>query len=240
MIDASEASALGLKQTGEGGEVEGVGNEAAMAFPSSVPEIIIGGVDYGPVEVLVADLGKLRERYGAPMHGILGYSLIKDNAVLIDYQSETVTIWRGAAPAAPRNCNSSYRVPLQFLANDDRLILLPDLMIDGHEVSAFLDTGSSNGLRIDVDAESIAPIRSRLPEGVESKSVGARGVASQRRATLEHPVRLGPLEVERVEVALVKRAPLAVGVGNRFFEALGARLLIDIPGRQVGVFTQCQ
>ncbi|MCT2558621.1 aspartyl protease family protein [Tsuneonella sp. YG55] len=83
-IDASQASTLGLKKTGEGGEVEGVGNEAAMAFPSSVPEIIIGGRDYGPIEVLVADLGKLRERYGAPMHGILGYSLIKDNAVLID------------------------------------------------------------------------------------------------------------------------------------------------------------
>lgn len=238
-IDDDLAAALGLATLGEEGEIVGVGSENPTAYPSVIERAEIGGRPVGPIEVLVLDIARLEERYGGPLHGVLGYSLLKDHAVQIDYRSGTVTFYDNGVTASEPACATAYRFPLEFLAPDDRLILLPGFSIGGVELPTFIDTGSSNGVRIDVTAPAVEPILEILPEGTEPTAMGARGEARQRNANLAGAVRAGPLAPQNVEVALVEQAPLAVAVGNRFFQALDATLVIDMPAGQVGIHTGC-
>lgn len=238
-LDLTVAEAHGLKQTGEEGAIEGVGNNAATAYPSMLPTVTIDGTDYGPIEVLVMDMSRLSARYGAPLAGILGYSLLKDHAIRINYPAHQLTLFDGAAKDWPQHCAKAHRFPLRFLAEDDHLIVVPGLTVNGTEIPAFIDTGSSNGLRIDVDTQAIAQIREALPEGRASTSVGARGTASQHLALLSTPVELGPFTLHDADVAMVHGASMPIGIGNRFFEALEATLVVDIPGGMVGIFQDC-
>ncbi|WP_338466202.1 pepsin/retropepsin-like aspartic protease family protein [Novosphingobium sp. ZN18A2] len=239
-VDLAVARDHSLKQVGGHGEVEGVGKSTATAYPSIIPEISIGGERYGPLDVLVIDMSKLSAGYGAPLGGILGYSLFKDHAILIDYPTGQMTIFNGSAAREPSHCAKSYRFPLRFLSDDDHLITVPGLKIGGTEIPAFIDTGSSNGLRIAIDAPATADIRAALPEGRESTSVGARGTAAQRLAKLSTPVQLGPFTLDDADVAIVHGGSMPIGIGNRFFEALGATLLVDIPAEKVGLFEGCR
>ncbi len=238
-LDHALASAHGLSPLGEAEAVEGVGSNAATAYPATLDRLAIGGREYGPLDVAVMDMSKLSERYGAPLAGILGYSLLKDHAVLIDYPARLITLFDGAAQE-PRQCAAAYRFPLQFLSPEDRLIIVPGFSLGGVELPAFIDTGSSNGLRIDVNEPAVAPLLSSLPEGQQGSAVGARGEASQRTASLDMSVSLGDLSLRDPDVAMVRGASMAVGIGNRFFEALGAALLVDIPGGSVAIFQDCR
>jgi hypothetical protein len=240
-IDRRAAFAAGLKKLGKDEAIEGVGSDAATAYPSVIPSLDIAGRIYGPIEVLVNDMSKIRARYGAPLDGILGYSLLKDHAVLIDYPANRIALFEGAASTEPRGCRTVHRFPLRFRSDDDRSILVPGLAIGGIQIPAFLDTGSSNSLRIDVDAPSITSIRRMLPQGEAGTSVGARGEAHLRRGTLEVPVTLGPFRVDHADVSMVRESSpdLPVNIGNRFLRALGAKLLVDIPGRKVAIYGEC-
>ena len=243
-IDRPLAAALGLQRRGADGAVEGVGSDSATAYDSVLSELTIGGRSYGPIEVAVFDMSKLRTRFGRPLDGILGYTFLKDRAVVIDYASERVTLHPAGAEAADalRTCRKTHAFPLRFISEDDRIILVPGLKIAGVEVRAMLDTGSSNGLRIEDAAEEIAPLRHLLPAGQAGTSVGARGEASLRRGRLGAPATLGPFTVHDADVALVARRGGAlppVNIGNRFLRAMGARLLVDIPGRRVGFYADC-
>jgi len=239
-VDLAVARDHSLEKTGEHGEVDGVGNNGATAYPSVLPEITIGDRRFGPIDVLVIDMSKLSARYGAPLDGILGYSLLKDHAILIDYAVDEITFFDGAAGSEPARCTKAYRFPLKFASDDDHSILVPGLTVGGVEIPAFVDTGSSNGLRIDVDSPAVAEILAALPKGRESTTIGARGEASQRLASLPMSVKIGPFTLQGAEAAMVHGATAPIGIGNRFFEALGAKLLIDIPGGEVGIFQSCK
>ena len=241
-IDGAVARDLGLKALSAGGAIEGVGTETATAYPSVIPDLMIAGKSVGAVEVLVNDMTRLRERFGAPLDGILGYSLLKKHAVMIDYRANRITFYEGPARQDPKSCRTVHRFPLRFLSDDDRLILVPGLKIEGVEVPAMLDTGSSNNLRIGEGAPAIAPIRPLLPKGEAGSVVGARGQAAVRRGLLNGSVTLGPFRADRPEVALigVRNPRVPVSIGNRFLRTLGVRLLVDIPGGVVGLYSDCR
>jgi hypothetical protein len=240
-LDKADATAAGLKKLGEDEEVGGVGSDAATAYPSVISNLTIAGHDFGPIEVVVNDMSKLRARYGAPLNGILGYSLLKNHAVLIDYKANFITFFDGAAPA-PRGCRQAHRFPLRFRSEEDKTILVPGLRIGGVEVPAFLDTGSSNGLRIDADSTVVAPIVPILPKGEAGTSVGARGEAPVERGTLRVPIALGPFRLSEIPVSIVheEQHVKEVNIGNQFLRALGVKLLVDIPGGKVGLYGECE
>ena len=206
-----------------------------------IPSLDIGGRTYGPIEVLVNDMSKIRARYGAPLDGILGYSFLKDHAALIDYPANRIAFFEGAAGEEPRGCRKVHRFPLHFRSADDKSILVPGLAIGGVDVPAFLDTGSSNGLRIDVDSPTVAAIRSMLPEGELGTSVGARGQAEVRRGTLRVPVTLGPFRLDSADVSMVRESgrDLPVNIGNRFLRGIGAKLLVDIAAQRIAIYGDC-
>lgn len=241
-IDRKTAGTLKLNRRGAEAEVEGAGSSSsATGFESAIETLTISGRPFGPIDVVVADLSALRTRYDAALNGVLGYSLLKNHAVMIDYPRNRLTIFRNSG-ARPQGCRLSYSVPLRFESNDNRLILVPGLKIGGKEVPAFLDTGSSGGLRIEYEAPSVAKIRAMLPKGEASSSVGARGVEALRSGTLNVPVTLGPFRLLHTKVALVPSGnpQVPVNVGNQFLRALGVRLLVDMPARRLGLYGGCR
>ena len=242
VIDRMTAAALKLKQRGAEAEIEGAGSSAsATGYESTIDALTISGTAYSSIAVIVADLSALRTRYDAALDGILGYSLLKEHAVIIDYPRNRLTIFRNSG-ASPLGCRRSYSVPLQFQSEDNRLILVLGLKIGGKQVPAFLDTGSSGGLRIEDQAPSVAAIRAMLPLGEASSSIGARGVEALRTGTLNVPVTLGPFRSLHTKVALVPSSnpQVPVNIGNQFLRALGVRLLVDMPARRLGLYSDCR
>ena len=241
VIDRAVAKDLGLERLAEEGAIEGVGSQATTAFPVSIPKFHVGSQKYGPLEALVIDMSRLSARFGGPLHGVLGYSLLRDHAVLIDYPTNSITFYAGAAPDEPKGCRHSHRFPLRFLSDEDKLILVPGFRIGGVELVAMLDTGSSNNLRVEEDAPAVAPIRNLLPKGAATTVVGARGTATQRVGVLKAAVTLGPFQVDETEVALVggRNPAVPVNIGNRFLRTIGASLLVDMPSGRVGIYGGC-
>ncbi|HZC38148.1 MAG TPA: pepsin/retropepsin-like aspartic protease family protein [Sphingomicrobium sp.] len=241
-IDHQVAATLHLSRASQEGAIEGVGSDTATAYESVIPSLAIGNRSYASISVLVSDFSKLRARFGIQLDGVLGYSLLKNHAVLIDYPANRITIYDGPVKRTPQQCRKVYAFPLRFQSKDEKLMLVPGLTIAGIEVPALLDTGSSGGLRIDETAPDIARVRRLLPKGEVGTSVGARGEEGLRKGVLRAPVRLGRFQLGKTDVAMVKtdNPDVPVNIGNAFLRALRIKLLVDIPGGRVGIYGDCR
>ena len=148
-LDQSVADGLNLPH-GKTVQAEGFGHAEVQSHGSTLPDLSIAGAEVGPLEVQVLDLSALSARLGFPLGGILGYSMLKNHAVLIDYPNRRLTLYSsGAIPNVPK-CGLVHRFPLQWVPGGEKIILVPGLTIGGLEVPARLDTGSALSLLIDI------------------------------------------------------------------------------------------
>ena len=238
-LDSTTANDLGVR-SGEKQAAEGFGTGTATYRPAMLRDLKIQGRSFGQVEVAVMELSALGSKMGFRLDAILGYSFLKDHAVLIDYTSDSLTIFPGKG-VEPSRCRRNYRFPLRFLSDENKIILVPGLRIGGHEVLARLDTGSARGLLIDADSPAASPIRAFLPHGRTDTAMGFRGSVTVERGPLAAPTTLGPFELKSVDTTVTRgrdsKAP--VNIGNAFLRALGVRLLVDMPARKVGLYGAC-
>lgn len=242
VLDLSAATQLGLKRRGSEGAIEGVGSDQVTAYESALPNFNVAGRPMRSVDILVTDMSQIKARYGAPLDGVLGYSFLKDHAVVIDYPANRLTVFDGSAGKLSQRCARTYVFPLSFQSADEKIILVPGLTIGGVAVGAFLDTGSSGSLTVVANDPTLGRVKAMLPRGKASTGVGARGQVAMRRGRLAVTTRLGPFRVKRASVALASAVPGGppVNIGNAFLRTLGARLLIDVPGKRVGLFAACR
>lgn len=240
-LDTSVADRLNLHR-GKTVQVEGFGNADVQSHGSILPSLRIAGAEVGPLEVQVLDLSAVSAKLGFPLGGILGYSLLRKHAVLIDYPNRRLTLYRGGAiPKVPK-CRLVHRFPLQWVPEAETIILVPGLTIGGIEVPARLDTGSALSLLIDADSAAVAPIRRLLPRGEASTAMGFRGSAPVSKGRLDAQVALGPFHPTGVPVALARgrRSAAPVNIGNGFLKTAGIRLLVDMPHATVAMMGECK
>src|SRR5262249_35506991 len=91
VIDLARAEALGLKLDRKAaGEGNGEGPGTAPEIPGTIPSPEIGGRKFASVEALATDMSAMSAGYGRRLDGVLGYSFLSTNSVLIDYPSHEV------------------------------------------------------------------------------------------------------------------------------------------------------
>src|SRR5216683_5636296 len=77
-IDLATARELGLKLGSKGYPGTGGGTETNLVYPTKVPEVVLGNVTAKEVLAAAIDLTQLSAKLGRTIHGVLGYSFLRD------------------------------------------------------------------------------------------------------------------------------------------------------------------
>ena len=245
VVDLARAEALGLpldrKAAGEG---NGEGPGTAPEIPGTIPSPEIGGRKFANVEVLATDMSAMSAAYGRALDGVLGYSFLSANSVLIDYQAHKVTIGtdgKGQDPAA--QCRKTYSLP--FMSNDDdQFPVLRAFRFGGVEAPVTLDTGSNRAIGLYQAALRIPAIRKALIYRGAEQGNSFGGSYTTRDAILTVPMSIGPFVLpagQAVSVMPGKGLPgkRIANVGNGFLAALKVQLLVDYPHKRIVFLRDC-
>ncbi len=74
----------------------------ADVFPAIIDGLDIRGRSFPPIDALAADTTGMSKTYGRTIDGVLGYSFLKDQIVLIDYAAQQAAIFDRAVDARPK------------------------------------------------------------------------------------------------------------------------------------------
>src|SRR6266850_476162 len=77
-IDAATARELGLVTGTQGSTATGGGTETNVVYTTRLPSVEVGAITARDVAAATIDLTKLSGRIERPIHGVLGYSFLKD------------------------------------------------------------------------------------------------------------------------------------------------------------------
>jgi hypothetical protein len=243
VIDLEAARVLGLSLEAPAGEAAGVGEGEAAIIPTTVRGLRLGELDVPAVEAVAMDMSPLRARYGQPLDGVLGYSFLSSRIVVIDYVDDAVSILDAAADAAAltATCRLSWRTPLVSFA-DDTIPVIP-VRFGDVEGPASIDTGSNGTIGLLRSGAQL--LDSHLAVTGETQVAGARGATTNATAVLDAPVSFGPFVLPAGQTVRVRRDAGSpdtriANLGNGLFRALGLKMLLDYPAKQMTFYGDCR
>jgi hypothetical protein len=230
---------------GNASEGSGFGSGKAMASPATIAGLKIGGHAYPDVDALALDTAAISKGYGRPVDGVLGYSFLKDKAVLIDYAATTITVLSGAREAEEltHSCRSHYSIPLVFLG-DNHWPVISEFHVGDATAAVTLDTGSSRRIGFYQIALQTKAIRDALKVTGTNTGAGARGSFTSKTAVLGLPVGLGPLRLPAGGIVSILPAngqsdKVVANIGNAMLAEISPELLLDYVGKTVSFYGDC-
>src|SRR3569623_3303887 len=179
MISLSRARALGLKVDLEAGEADGIGDgKGATMFASAIDGLAMGGHRFGRDDALALDTGPLSAQYGRPLDGVLGWSFLHDQTVLIDYPNHRLSLLErpSQAKALTRSCRRHWSASM-VQQKDQNWPNVPDFHMGRAALPAPLDTGATSGVTLYQGALALPGVRDGLAQTGEPTSAGARGTS---------------------------------------------------------------
>ncbi|MGE3396394.1 MAG: pepsin/retropepsin-like aspartic protease family protein [Sphingomonas sp.] len=242
VIDLAVARRLGIDVDLDAGQdAEGAGTQRTQVYAARLPEARLGGLTFGPIDAAAFDMTQLSQRYGRPLHGILGDSFLAGRIVLIDYPGRRLTLLERPEQARTlRNaCANVFDQPLEFIPDS----MTPRIWLDvaGTRIPTSLDTGATLTLELFEETTRTLNLGARLSEPEESRVTGARGDARVQRMILDAPVTLGPFAFATLPVTVSARhgspETRLANAGGGLFQQM--RLLIDYPNARLSFFGDC-
>jgi predicted aspartyl protease len=220
-IDAATAQELGLAVGSKGSTATGGGTEKTTVFPTRLPSLEMGTVLARDVLAATIDLKKLGDRIGKPIHGVLGYSFLKDRIVQIDYANEKLRFFNESPyPRIQFGPNMVNIVAFPFRYEDGEVII-DSVFINNEKMRATLDTGSSVSFALTPEAVSTLGLEEQGRDADDQ--VGYNGVYKSKVGTLKS-VRMGKLAIESAPATFWLAGTghdnkrFQVNIGNGFFK----------------------
>jgi predicted aspartyl protease len=201
-IDLDLALRLGLPvDTADAGEAAGAGTGSVTIYPATVSGLRIGERPIADFPAVALNLSPLSERLGRPLHGILGYSFLRDRVVQIDYPARVLRLFPdGIKPVT--SAQEILRIPLVFRGND--IIPMLEARVNGRSVPVSLDTGSGLTLEIFSSAVERLGLTDVYERATPIELTGARGTFEARTATVDS-VAIGAFFLPDAEVTFSER-----------------------------------
>lgn len=247
VISNARAESLGLKvDRASGGEASGYGEaKSAKIFAATIEGLAIRGRSFPPIDALAADTTGISRTYGRDIDGVLGYSFLKDNIVLIDYAAQTVAILDRAADSEPRvrRCRKHWSTALEFM-NGENTPIISNFRFGSATGLITLDTGSNGGISLFDRAFDSPVVSVSAVEKGEPEYTGARGNAKSKTYSFEAPVGFGPFSlpagqlVDRIK-AKSKDDKRFANVGNQFFSDMKLKILLNYPASKLTFYGSC-
>jgi predicted aspartyl protease len=221
-IDLATARELGLKLGSKGYQGTGGGTETNLVYPTNIPGVELGSVTAKEVYAAAIDLTKLSGKLGKPIHGVLGYSFLKNRIFQIDYAASKIRFYAETPyPGVQNSPNTANRTVLPFRYESD--VLVDSVFVNGQKVRATLDTGGSNTFALTPEAITMLGLEEEARNAKVEIAAGYNGEFESRKGTLKS-VRIGSLSVDSPQVSFWPagtghdKKKYQVSIGNGFFK----------------------
>jgi predicted aspartyl protease len=221
-IDLATAKELGLLLDSKLYPAAGGGRDNQTIQLTRLPSVEVGTMLAKDVVAAAIDLKKLAAKLERPLHGVLGYSFLKDRIVQIDYAASKIRFYLQSPYAAIANAPNTVNVVAMPFRYDDGVII-DSVFINGEKLKATLDTGSSGAFALTPQAVAILGLDDQAQDGTGQKSVGYNGEYESKSGVLKS-VRLGRLSLESAPASFWPtgtghdKAKFDVNIGNGFFK----------------------
>ncbi len=225
-VSTEVARQVGLKLGPRGGNVFGLGTGQLPTYPTTLNNVKIGALGVPLVRAMAVDMSHF-QTLETPIHGILGYSFLKDRVTTIDYQTQTLTFSPSVADTFRENrVQNLQKFPLQLVGG--RIPLLPALKVNGQHLSAWLDTGCNATLVLSRQEVRRLDLK-KAKLNVRADAVGTRG-SLPIEVYYADQVTLGESPQDSVAVFAHGQA-MSNLAGNELLK--GYVITLDYPGRML-------
>jgi predicted aspartyl protease len=221
-IDLETAKELGLALASRSYPATGGGTDANTAQLTRLPAVELGTLIAKDVWAGAIDLKKLTAKLERPVHGVLGYSFLKDRIIQIDYAASKLRFFAESPYAGIQlQANTVNKIAMAFRYENG--VIIDSVFINGQKLKATLDTGSSGTFALTPEAVAILALEEQAQDGNGEKSVGYNGEYESRSGVLKS-VRIGRLSLESLPAALWPagaghdKAKFQVNIGNGFLK----------------------
>ena len=222
-IDVATARELALAVGRSGAPATGGGTETNIVYPTTLPGVEIGGVTAKQVAAATIDLGKISTRMERPIHGVLGFSFLKDRIVQIDYPNSKLRFF-DASPypriEALRNTVNLIAMPFR---QEGGAVIVDSVFINNEKMRAALDTGSSGTLTLTPYAVSLLGLDEAIASAEVGSSIGYNGEYQHKQGVLKS-LRIGRFQTESIQASFWlpntghDQKKFEVNIGNGFFQ----------------------
>src|SRR5439155_26830980 len=114
-LDLATAREVGLRLDSKSFSASGGGADANQVQLTRLPTVELGGVIAKDVLAGAIDLQKLAAKLERPIHGVLGYSLLKDRIVQIDYSASKLRFYTESPYPETKNApNTVKKIAVAF------------------------------------------------------------------------------------------------------------------------------
>jgi predicted aspartyl protease len=221
-IDVATARELGLVVGAKGATATGGGTEKNTVYPVRLPTVEVGAVTAKDVGAAAIDLSKLAERIGKPIHGVLGYSFLKDRIVQIDYSNQKLRFFTESPyPRIQFGPNTVNIIAFPFRYEDGE-VMIESVFVNNEKMRAALDTGSSGTFSLTPEAVAQLGLEEQGRDN-DDESVGYNGAFKTKIGTLKS-VRMGKLSIDSAQATFWlpetghDHKKFQVNIGNGFFK----------------------
>ncbi len=221
-IDLATARALGLRLGSKGYLGTGGGTETNLVYPTKIPLVELGSIAAKEVFAAAIDLTKLSGKLGKPIHGVLGYSFLKDRIVQIDYPASKIRFYAETPYPGIQNApNTVNRIAVTFRYEED--VLIDSVFVNGLKMRATLDTGSSGTFALTPEAIKTLGLEEEARNAKPEVAAGYNGEFESKLGALKS-VRIGRLAVDSPSVSFWPpgtghdKKKYQVVIGNGFFK----------------------
>jgi len=222
-IDAATAKELGLQIGANGSPASGGGTEANIVYPTRLGTVEIGAISARDITAATIDLTKIGAGIGKPIHGVLGFSFLKDRIIQIDYANSKLRFFPVSPyPRIELTPNTVNTIALAFRREDGEVIV-DSVFINNEKMRATLDTGSSGTFTLTPEAVTILKLNDQAQEGTTGQSIGYNGMYENESGVLKS-VRLGRYSAESMPAEFWlpntghDKKKFQVNIGNGFFQ----------------------
>lgn len=222
-IDAATARELGLTIGSSGSQASGGGTEVNTVYPATLPSVEIGSISVKQVAAATIDLSKISQRIGRPIHGVLGFSFLKDRIVQIDYEHSKLRFFAESPyPRIQLAPNTVNTIAMTF-RREDGDVIVDSIFINNERMRATLDTGSSGTFTLTPEAAALLGLDDETADGEPASSVGYNGEYKHKQGILKS-VRMGRFSAESVQADFWlpntghDKKKFDVNIGNGFFQ----------------------
>jgi predicted aspartyl protease len=214
-IDLVTAKDLGLNLKPTGQQASGGGAEKSQIFLTQIQQVEIGGLVSKNIVAVAVNLSKSSQVLGKPLHGALGYGVLKNRIVQFDYPKRVIRFYSSSPyPKVDQAANNERRLVLPFRLGDDSPII-DEVYVDGKKIRAVIDTGGGGTyFALMPEAISTLGLEQEMSEAEpDSRGVGIYGVITSRKGKIK-TLRIGSINIDSPTIIFY---PKGMGKDNRKF-----------------------
>jgi predicted aspartyl protease len=221
-LDVITAQELGLVQGSKSYPASGGGNDANVFHLTRLPVVEIGNLSVREVQAGTINLAKLSAKMGVPIHGILGYSFLRDRIIQIDYPASKIRFFTESPYPRILNAPNTVNTLAASFHYDDG-VLIDSVFVNGQKMKATLDTGSSGTFALTPEAITMLGLQDEARDGETEEFVGYNGAYQSKTGVLKS-VRLGRLSVDTTPATFWlpgtghDKKKFQINIGNGFFK----------------------